>query len=312
MSLADYYEAVSRILDQTPAPEYAQAWFQSLIAFNRAVGETIRTGYEHGGIMAASTANSDMLAEVTANEAAIQQGQQGCMTFLTSSNTTASRSGRASAVELPRRGRNGNSETIRRCAHAEHARRRAADRPRRFAAGNSAREKASAAGLDGLLVVGRSFYDRPGDLAYLSGHFPPFPTTVFSEGNRGMGHAMLLLPVVGEPVLLTGRAQTPPRSGGGRRWRAAGDLGSGLIDLLKETYLEDANIGLRAMTFPPAAIDRQRLRELARADARSGAEHRRRDARHQESGRTRPAAPGGTLRRCRVDDRQCYDPARAV
>ncbi len=83
MSLADYYEAVSRILDQTPAPEYAQAWFQSLIAFNRAVGEIIRTGYEHGGIMAASTANSDMLAEVTAaNEAAIQQGQQGCMTFL--------------------------------------------------------------------------------------------------------------------------------------------------------------------------------------------------------------------------------------
>ncbi|MEZ4506532.1 MAG: hypothetical protein R2848_11990 [Thermomicrobiales bacterium] len=97
-----------------------------------------------------------------------------------------------------------------------------------------AREKASAAGLDGLLVVGRSFYDRPGDLAYLSGHFPPFPTTVFSEGNRGMGHAMLLLPVVGEPVLLTERAQTPPDLVVVDDVRAAGDLGLGLIDLLKE------------------------------------------------------------------------------
>lgn len=83
LSLADYYEAVARILEQTTAPDYAQAWFQSLIAFDRAVGQVIRNGYEQGGIMAASTANSAMLTEATAaNEAAIQQGQQGCMTFL--------------------------------------------------------------------------------------------------------------------------------------------------------------------------------------------------------------------------------------
>ena len=66
-----------------------------------------------------------------------------------------------------------------------------------------ARALAAKAGYDALFVVGRSFYDRPGDLAYLTNHFPPFPTTVFSEGNRGMGHAVFLLPVEGEPVLLT-------------------------------------------------------------------------------------------------------------
>src|SRR5215203_5922244 len=65
------------------------------------------------------------------------------------------------------------------------------------------RAAAESAGYQALLVVGRSFYDRPGDLAYLTNHFPPFPSTVFSEGNRGMGHAILLLPVVAEPVLLT-------------------------------------------------------------------------------------------------------------
>jgi Xaa-Pro aminopeptidase len=125
-----------------------------------------------------------------------------------------------------------------------------------------AREKASAAGYDALLVVGRSFYDRPGDLAYLSGHFPPFPTTVFSEGNRGMGHGMLLLPVVGEPVLLTDARKHRPDLVVVDDVRAAADLGLGLIELLKETYLEDGTIGLVGDDILPAAIDRQLLQEL--------------------------------------------------
>ncbi len=96
-----------------------------------------------------------------------------------------------------------------------------------------ARQAAAKAGYDALLVVGRSFYDRPGDLAYLTNHFPPFPTTVFSEGNRGMGHAILLLPVVGEPVLLTDARKHRPDLVVVDDVRAAGDLGAGLIDLFK-------------------------------------------------------------------------------
>ena len=83
LSLADYYEALARILEQTPAPEYATPWFQNLIAFNRAVGEVIRGGYEHGGIMAASAADGDELLTATeSNEAAIGTGTQGCVAFL--------------------------------------------------------------------------------------------------------------------------------------------------------------------------------------------------------------------------------------
>lgn len=125
-----------------------------------------------------------------------------------------------------------------------------------------ARKAAAAAGYDALLVVGRSFYDRPGDLAYLTNHFPPFPTTVFSEGNRGMGHAILLLPVIGEPVLLTDARKHRPDLVVVDDVRASADLGAGLIDLLKETYLEDGNIGLVGDDILPAAIDRQLLREL--------------------------------------------------
>jgi Xaa-Pro aminopeptidase len=125
-----------------------------------------------------------------------------------------------------------------------------------------AREKAAAAGYDALIVVGRSFYDRPGDLAYLTNHFPPFPTTVFSEGNRGMGHAILLLPVLGEPVLLTDARKHRPDLVVVDNVRAAGDLGSALIELLQQTYLEDGNVGLVGDDILPAAIDRQLLAEL--------------------------------------------------
>ena len=125
-----------------------------------------------------------------------------------------------------------------------------------------ARKAAMAAGYDALLVVGRSFYDRPGDLAYLTNHFPPFPTTVFSESNRGMGHGILLLPVIGEPVLLTDARKHRPDLVVVDDVRAAADLGLALIDLLKETYLEDGDIGLVGDDILPAAIDRQLLSTL--------------------------------------------------
>ena len=83
LSLADYYEAVARILEQTPAPEYAVPWFQNLIAFDRAVGEVIRGAHAQGGIMAASAANGGaILAATDSNEAAIATGTQGCVAFL--------------------------------------------------------------------------------------------------------------------------------------------------------------------------------------------------------------------------------------
>ncbi len=77
-----------------------------------------------------------------------------------------------------------------------------------FEARRARSQKAAAQrGLDGLLVVGRAFYDRPGHLAYLTNHFPPFPTMADLEEWRGMGHGFLVLPCRGEPTLIVdGRA----------------------------------------------------------------------------------------------------------
>lgn len=121
----------------------------------------------------------------------------------------------------------------------------------------SARDAASAAGYDGLLVVGRSFYDRPGDLAYLTGHFPPFPATVFSETNRGMGHAFYLLTTRGDSVLLTDPRKHRVDLVAVTDIRAAADLGAGVIALLQEFGLQGARIGMVGDDILPAAVDRE-------------------------------------------------------
>jgi len=72
-----------------------------------------------------------------------------------------------------------------------------------------ARAVARDLGLEALLVVGRAFYDRPGHLGYLVNYFPPEPTMVFGDEVRGAGHGVLVLPVSGDPALVTA----------GRTWR---------------------------------------------------------------------------------------------
>ncbi len=120
-----------------------------------------------------------------------------------------------------------------------------------------ARAAAERAGYAALLVVGRSFYDRPGDLAYLTNHFPPFPTTVFSAGNTGMGHGVVLLPVAGEPALLTDARKHRPDLVAVDDVRAANDLGAAIVDLLRERGLEAARVGLVGDDILPAALDRE-------------------------------------------------------
>lgn len=56
-----------------------------------------------------------------------------------------------------------------------------------------ARSAMRSAGLEVLVVVSGPFYERPGDVAYLCGHFPPFPTSETEPPGSGIGHAALVL-----------------------------------------------------------------------------------------------------------------------
>lgn len=55
------------------------------------------------------------------------------------------------------------------------------------------RRRMAGRGLAALLVVGGPFYARCGDVAYLCGHLPPFPSAEGAGGVRGTGHAALVV-----------------------------------------------------------------------------------------------------------------------
>lgn len=120
----------------------------------------------------------------------------------------------------------------------------------------AARAAAESARYAALLVVGRSFYDRPGDLAYLTGHFPPFPTAVFTDEQRGFGHGIFLLPARGEPVLLTDPRKHRPDLVAVDDVRAAANLSAATVDLLREQSLDSSRVGLIGDDILPAAMDR--------------------------------------------------------
>lgn len=122
---------------------------------------------------------------------------------------------------------------------------------------DAARRATASAGFDALLAVGRSFYDRPGDLAYLTGHFPPFPTAIFSEQSRGLGHAFLLLPVRGEPTLLTDPRRHRADLVAVDDVRASADLGAALIALLGERGLTAGTVAVAGDDVLPAPLDRE-------------------------------------------------------
>ena len=119
--------------------------------------------------------------------------------------------------------------------------------------------------LDAVMVVGRSAYDRPGHLAYLSNHFPPFPSTPFTETDRGMGYGIFLLPVKGEATLLIDRhSQASLRKDlvAVDDVRVAPDMIASLVDWLKERKVEAGKIGIMGEDLLPATIYRHLVAEL--------------------------------------------------
>ncbi len=119
-----------------------------------------------------------------------------------------------------------------------------------------ARRRTAERGLGGLLVIGRSFYDRTGDLAYLTNHFPPFPATVFSETQKGLGHGLLVLPASGAPVLVIDGRACRRDMVVVEEIRADTDLARGVVGALRERGLASGRIGLVGEDIIPLAMYR--------------------------------------------------------
>ncbi len=109
-------------------------------------------------------------------------------------------------------------------------------------------------GLGVLLVIGRSFYDRMGSLAYLTNHFPPFPPGAFSEKVRGMGHGLLVLPLEGDPVLFVDHRNFRREMVHVEDVRPEPNISLAAVNQLKRLGAEKARIGIAGEDIMPATM----------------------------------------------------------
>lgn len=99
-------------------------------------------------------------------------------------------------------------------------------------------------GADAVVAVSGPFYDRVGDVLYLTGHQPPFPSSAFEGNYRGLGFAATLLTPDGHCRLITDTIAY-------REERIAADdiiPTSNVTNVLRQT-LRDAGLAASTLAF---------------------------------------------------------------
>jgi Xaa-Pro dipeptidase len=128
------------------------------------------------------------------------------------------------------------------------------------------RELAAATGYAGVMVVGRSFYDRPGALAYLTNHFPPFPATEFDGPVRGLGHGLFVLPLDGPATLIVDGSFYRSDLIAADEVHVASDLPAETATILQELRLDSAQVALIGEDILPLAFFGELLDEVPDLD----------------------------------------------
>jgi Xaa-Pro aminopeptidase len=111
-------------------------------------------------------------------------------------------------------------------------------------------------GLAGILAIARPFFERPANVAYLSNHFPPFTTGMFWGEARGLGHAALVIPLQGEPILFydtSVRRDLVPLTD----LRLARNFVAAITGALREKGLQASRVGLLGDDLMPVAMYRE-------------------------------------------------------
>lgn len=117
------------------------------------------------------------------------------------------------------------------------------------------RSEAERRGWPGIAVFGRGggTYDRHGDLLYVSGHYQSYPYLRDRPPLwSGRAHAMLALPVVGEPVLVCSAPEISPELDIADVRVAAGDFAAQCTALMKP-MAGGGLVGLDALPAPVGA-----------------------------------------------------------
>jgi len=112
----------------------------------------------------------------------------------------------------------------------------------------AARRRLPEFGADALIVFGAPFYDRPGDLLYLTGHQPPFPSSAFEGEYRGLGYGVAILPADGGTYLVTDTTAF-------RKERIVADAISPARNVPAEVRAQLAKLGLKGKTLAVIGLE---------------------------------------------------------
>lgn len=125
------------------------------------------------------------------------------------------------------------------------------------------RAEAAKRGFEALVIIGMA-PRRLGDLMYLCGHQPLLPGHPRRFAFRGRGCSAIVLPIVGEPVLLT---TTPfyEKELFIKDVRYDDDLPANIAKTIEEMGLERTDIGIVGMDVVTAAVYQDIVRLLPRA-----------------------------------------------
>jgi Xaa-Pro aminopeptidase len=122
-----------------------------------------------------------------------------------------------------------------------------------------AQQMAKDIGLDALIVWSRSGHtvEAYGDLYYLTNFLSLFPCVPDRRTWSSRGHGVLVLPVDGEPVLITDYLDDPEDRVKVKDIRTEPDIAKGVVDVLRETGLLDKKLGMVGMmSFLVSALRR--------------------------------------------------------
>ncbi len=111
-----------------------------------------------------------------------------------------------------------------------------------------------ARGIEILIVIGRSFYDRMGSLTYLTNHFPPFPPGAFSDTVRGMGHGLLILPLEDPSLLFVDHRNYRSEMVHIENVRVEANISAAVVGQLKKLAGKGVRVGIAGEDIMPATM----------------------------------------------------------